>query len=501
MDFLFGCKAAGCGGKSSTLHNLFFAALLILNACISSAQTIELPSLGDGSSRLISPELEKQIGQMFLRSLNANLPMNKDPLVQNFVEEHARYLAQYSDLERMLNTILVVDEKSLNAFAAPGGVAGVNLGLILNARDISEYSWVIAHELAHLSQRHFARGVEASRASTIPILASMIGAILVGAAGGSDAGLAALSAGQAAAQAKQLRHSRAREIESDRIGLNTMLRANLDLNAGVRMLERMQSANRFRSAPPEFLLTHPLSETRITDAKNQARALQSTSGLETRSKGNRFSQTYKLMRARVEKRFSDSPLAYVENSEKAIQVNPSDVRNRYAHALSLSLIGKHNEAVTALDGLEDSIEDESVFYFTKAELLLEAEEPAKSLEVLELAMQIHPDHFPISMIYAQTLNSLSRFEEAERVLADLTRSRPNDTIVWFELAETAGLAGNISGVHLARAQFFELMGAWHRSIQHLEYAQNLLGTEETIKAKKIDQQIFELRKRIRTANS
>ena len=203
--------------------------------------------MGDGSSRLISPELEKQIGQMFLRSLNANLPMNKDPLVQNFVEEHARYLAQYSDLERMLNTILVVDEKSLNAFAAPGGVAGVNLGLILNARDISEYSWVIAHELAHLSQRHFARGVEASRASTIPILASMIGAILVGAAGGSDAGLAALSAGQAAAQAKQLRHSRAREIESDRIGLNTMLRANLDLNAGVRMLERMQSANRFRS--------------------------------------------------------------------------------------------------------------------------------------------------------------------------------------------------------------------------------------------------------------
>ena len=207
------------------------------------------------------------------------------------------------------------------------------------------------------------------------------------------------------------------------------------------------------------------------------------------------------MRARVEKRFSDSPLAYVENSEKAIQVNPSDVRNRYAHALSLSLIGKHDEAVTALDGLEDSIEDESVFYFTKAELLLEAEEPAKSLEVLELAMQIHPDHFPISMIYARTLNSLSRFEEAERVLADLTRSRPNDTIVWFELAETAGLAGNISGVHLARAQFFELMGAWHRSIQHLEYAQNLLGTEETIKAKKIDQQIFELRKRIRTANS
>ena len=162
-----------------------------------------------------------------------------------------------------------------------------------------------------------------------------------------------------------------------------------------------------------------------------------------------------------------------------------EVRNRYADAFSLSLIGKHDEAVAAIDSLEDSIEDESVFYFTKAELLLEAEEPAKSLEVLELAIQMHPDHFPISMIYAETLNSLGRFDEAEKVLNDLTRSRPNDTIVWFELAETAGLAGNISGVHLARAQFFELMGAWHRSIQHLEYAQNLLEAEDKIKAEKL----------------
>lgn len=501
MGFLFGCRAAIRKSISSSLYNIIFAALLIFIVCTVSAGTIKLPSLGDGSSRLISPELEKQIGQMFLRSLNANLPMNKDPLVQNFVEEHARYLAQYSDLERMLNTILVIDEQSLNAFAAPGGVAGINLGLILNARDINEYSWVIAHELAHLSQRHFARGVEASRASTIPILASMIGAILVGAAGGSDAGLAALSAGQAAAQAKQLRHSRAREIESDRIGLNTMLRANLDLNAGVRMLERMQSANRFRTAPPEFLLTHPLSETRITDAKNQARALQSSSTPEARPESTRFSQTYELIKVRVEKHFSDSPLSYIENSKKANQDNPMEVRNRYADAFSLSLIGKHDEAVAAIDSLEDSIEDESVFYFTKAELLLEAEEPAKSLEVLELAIQMHPDHFPISMIYAETLNSLGRFDEAERVLTDLTRSRPNDTIVWFELAETAGLAGNISGVHLARAQFFELMGAWHRSIQHLEYAQNLLEAEEKIKAEKIDQQILDLRKRIQVANS
>ena len=215
----------------------------------------ELPSLGDGASRMVSPQLERRIGEAFLRQLHANLPISEDVLVQYFVEQHMHNLAQHAQMRGSLQSIIVVDNPEINAFAAPGGIIGINLGLLLYAQDIHEYSSVVAHEFAHISQRHFARGIEEQQAASVPMLASMIAALLVGAAGGGEAGMAALSAAQAAGQSNQLRFSRARESEADRIGLNTMRRANLDPNAMSRMFERMQSAYRFTSRPPEFLLT------------------------------------------------------------------------------------------------------------------------------------------------------------------------------------------------------------------------------------------------------
>ena len=121
-----------------------------------------------------------------------------------------------------------------------------------------EYSSVVAHEFAHISQRHFARGIEEQQAASVPMLASMIAALLVGAAGGSEAGMAALSAAQAAGQSNQLRFSRERESEADRVGLNTMRRANLDPQAMSRMFERMQNAYRFTSRPPEVSADPPI---------------------------------------------------------------------------------------------------------------------------------------------------------------------------------------------------------------------------------------------------
>ena len=174
----------------------------------------ELPSLGDGASRMVSPQLERRIGEAFLRQLHANLPISEDVLVQYFVEQHMHNLAQHAQMRGSLQSIIVVDNPEINAFAAPGGIIGINLGLLLYAQDIHEYSSVIAHEFAHISQRHFARGIEEQQAASVPMLASMIAALLVGAAGGGEAGMAALSAAQAAGQSNQLRFSRARESEA-----------------------------------------------------------------------------------------------------------------------------------------------------------------------------------------------------------------------------------------------------------------------------------------------
>ena len=153
----------------------------------------ELPLLGDSSSALVSLETEARIGASFLQQIRATLPLSSDPLLKYYTDVQLRRLTQYSELRDGILSVVLIDDPQINAFAAPGGVVGINMGLFLHAEDVHEYSSVVAHELAHLSQRHFARGLEQQRSMTIPTLASLVAAIALGALAGGDAGLAALS--------------------------------------------------------------------------------------------------------------------------------------------------------------------------------------------------------------------------------------------------------------------------------------------------------------------
>lgn len=453
----------------------------------------KLPSLGDASSRTISPELERQIGESFLKQLHAQVRTSDDPLIKYFVERQITELAQYSDLREGIMSVIVVDDPNINAFAAPGGVVGVNLGLLLYAEDIHEYASVMAHELAHLSQRHFARGVEEQRAQSIPMIASLIAALIIGVAGGGDAALAAISSAQAAAQAGQLRYSRDRETEADRVGFNTLVRANHDPAAMSRMFERMQRAYRFTSKPPEFLLTHPLSESRIADARNQALDLP-------RGEYN-DSIDYQLMRTRAAVHYQENPAQGIDEYENKLRDNPADLVASYGLALSLSEAGEHDRALSRVQTLLDLNAQSILYQAAYAELLINAEQYDEAQKVLSHNLVLNPDNAPLSMLYAQALSKAGRYAEAEAVLERQTKKRPNDIDVWYNLAEISGLAGNITGVHLARAEYFFLHGAYHRSIQHLEYAQRLVSRTNPQLNAKLSQRIQDLRTAIRMAQS
>ena len=448
-----------------------------------------LPSLGDASSSMISPQLEREIGESFLKQLHAALPTVADPLMKYYVNGQLTNLAQHSELRDGLMSVVIIDNPEINAFAAPGGVVGINLGLLLAAEDVHEYASVMAHELAHLSQRHFARGVEEQRAQTLPTLASLIAALIIGAAGGADAGIAAMTTAQAAAQANQLRFSRDREQEADRVGFNTLVRAGHDPAAMSRMFERMQRSYRFTRKPPEFLLTHPLSETRIADARNQA--------LDVPRRDYSDSLDYQLMRVRAEVHFQKNHAQGVKIYRKRLKDNPDDTAANYGLALSLSKTDEHDEALGRVETLLN-VNSQSILYSAAyAELLIEADRGEQARRMLSHQLVLNPDNGPLSMLYAKALNAEGLHEEAEAVLLRQSKVRPTDVDVWYELAETAGLAGNISGVHLARADFFYLHGAYHRSIQHLEYAQRLVRRTNPQLQAKLSQRIQDLRTEIR----
>ena len=453
----------------------------------------ELPSLGDASSRLISPEMERQLGEEFLKQVLASLPTVDDPILKYYVETQLAHLAQYSELRDAALRVVLIDAKEINAFAAPGGVVGVNLGLMLNAADVHEYSSVMAHELAHLSQRHFARGVEARRAQTLPALVGLAAAIMIGAIGGGDAGIAAVSGVQAAAQANQLRYSRGREQEADRIGLNTLVRADLDPQGMARMFDRMHRAYRFTRKPPEFLLTHPLSETRIADAKTQAQQF------EVRS----FPQStdYQMMRARARVHFADSPKAIVLQFEQELRAEPDDIATQYGLALALSAAEEHGQAIALLDQIHAANPRKILHSASLAEVLIAAKRNRQAIDLLERELRIHPDNAPLSMLYAEALTAEQRHLEAEAVLERQSIVHKDDADVWYNLAEVSGLAGNIIGVHVARAQFFYLHAAYQRALQHLEYARRLTSRNDRKAIARLTQQITDLREKMREQKS
>ena len=470
-------------------RRLIACIVLILSGSAAYGDPSRLPSLGDASSSLISPQLEKRIGQSFLKQINANLNTVDDPLIKYYVTQQLGQLAQHSNLREAILSVVVIDNPSINAFAAPGGVVGINLGLILAAEDVHEYSSVMAHELAHLSQRHFARGVEEQRRQSLPTLASMIAALILGAAGGGDAAIAALSTVQAAAQANQLRFSRERETEADRIGMNTMARAGLDPNAASRMFERMQRTYRFTRKPPEFLLTHPLSETRIADARNQA--------MNFAKQDYEDSLDYQLMRVRTEVHYRKNHSQGVDTYRKRLQQSTGDLAASYGLALSMSKLGQHEEALSRVEAVY-ALNPQSILYNAAyAELLIEGARSEQAQSMLRQQLALNPDNPPLSMLYAKAMIAQGRYDDAEATLLNLSKRYPDDVDVWYELAETAGLAGNITGVHLARADFFYLHGAYHRSIQHLEYAKRLVSRRNPQLQAKLNQRIQDMRTAIR----
>ncbi|HEY5679556.1 MAG TPA: M48 family metalloprotease [Pseudomonadales bacterium] len=486
-------KQRRLSGAGAVIRLGIGAALCLLTAAASTDVSDDLPVLGDASSSMISPELERQIGRDFLKQVHAGLPTISDPVLKHFVTRQLTDLLQYSQVRENLLGVVLIDSDQINAFAAPGGVVGVNLGLLLHAQDVHEYSSVMAHELAHLSQRHFARGVEEARSKTLPTIASLLAAIMIGAVGGGEAGMAAISASQAASQSSQLRYSRGREQEADRIGLNTIVRAGMDPDGMARMFERMQRNYRFSRTPPEFLLTHPLSETRISDAKSQAR--------EYPQRDYADSPDYAMMRVRAQIYYAPNAAGAVAQFEKAVRDDPESVPARYGLALAQSRAGLHAEAIAGGDALFTADPQKILYIASYAELLIEAEKLDQATRLLSHHLALNPDNATLAAMYSEALIRDQRYREAEAVLERQSVVNKDDVDVWYNLAEVSGKAGNIIGVHRARAEYFALHGAYQRAIQHLEYARRLVREDNQQLHAMLDQRINDMRMALRMRRS
>jgi predicted Zn-dependent protease len=428
----------------------------------------QLPSLGDRISGYVTLEDEHKLGREFLRSLRRSTPTISDPLLNNYLENLAYRIASKSELRDHRLAFVIVDSQAINAFAVPGGVIGVNTGLFLNATTEGEFASVMSHELAHVSQRHFARRIEEAQTSRIPQLAAMLASVVVMATSDAQHGQAALMAAQGRAIENQLRFSRSNEAEADRVGIKTLFDAGYDPYTMPALFQRLAAANRFGTRPPEFLLTHPVTESRIADSRGRA----------ARYPARQYSESleYQIMRARVVTHYAENKKDVVieyqrqlESATSAVQIDAA----RYGLSMAYWEDGDYSKATQTLAPLLNKDPNRISYVVSQAEILTAQNEPGLAMEFLNRHMTINPDNHPLTMAYADALIEARQFDQAVILMEQHTAQRPEDFSLWFLLAETHGQAGNISKVHRARAEYFVLVGDFRQARQQLQYALNI----------------------------
>ncbi len=448
---------------------LLLILLLLMPLGASAQQRNQLPDMGE--SGVLPVGQERMMGRVWLMSFRRSAPIVEDPLMQVYLENLINELAQESELQDRRIVLVAVDNSTINAFAVPGGVVGVHTGLISKAETEAELASVLTHELAHISQRHFSRGVEAQKVGNMAMLGGLLAGMVAIAAGSADAGIGAIAGGQAAAQQRSLSFSRAHEQEADRIGIQNLYRAGQDPMGASNMFKVMQrESRRYGSRPPEFLLTHPLTESRISDARNRASQFPRRMYPDNPS--------FQLMRVR-------SDLGFIRNDDEAVARYRSKLKRKgrnaeshqYGLALALTRKREFAEALELLKPLREYSPENLAYILAEADIYIESGEFDDAAAVLRPSWAVHPDSHPIIMMMVKAHLRAGRYTEAETILAPHARRRGSDPYPWYVLAEVQGLSGNTYELHQSRAQYFFLTGDMLAARAQLGHALRLAPDE------------------------
>ena len=428
-----------------------------------------LPSIGGAGGGLISERQESDIGRQVMTSIRRSAPQITDALVQDYLNSIIYRLVPSAPLSSSDLTLAIIDSPDINAFAVPGNVVGVNGGLFLNAESEQQFASVLAHELAHLSQRHFARRLEQQETSAPLTIAGMIAGIILSAVTQSDVGIAAIAGTQALAVQNMLAYSRAHEQEADRVGMDILASSGMDPRGMPEMFEIMMRQNRLQgNRVPEYLSTHPLTQNRVSDTRNRAEQYPRRDVADA--------QEYHLIRSRLQVRYAKSADIAVETFKDYL--NRSDTEKpdaiRYGLAVAWLRNGNHREAVSELERLLDGTPGRITYQVTLAEALIEQDKLNEARSLLSEALARNPGNYPITDMLARVETAAGNGERAAEHLHRLTRELPKKEHLWLRLAEAEGLARNIVGVHRARAEYDILMGDLEAAQRQLRQAQEKL---------------------------
>ena len=424
---------------------------------------MQLPELGDRVSGAISEAEVELLSEQFLQQVYSQASLIVDPIIQEYSELLLYRLSETSLVNDRRFTVILIDDPSLNAFAAPGGIVGINGGLFLNADNESQFASVLCHELAHLSQRHFQRNVLRSQDRNLASALILVSSIAVAIATNNPG---AFIAGPALLQQQSLRYSRAFEREADRFGFENCVASGYDPKAMGEMFENMVALRRFYGDNiPEFLLTHPISSTRVSDAFNAADQLGDIEGV-------RDSINYKIIKGRLEADYEELPINAVRLFKDKLN-NKKNIENIYGYSRALFLNGRFEESLFQINELLNIYPKNLILNTTKVEILRESEKYEEASILVNEFLEVSPKNYPLTVEKAKVLRGLRKTIAAEEILRDTLLRRNSDPSLWFLLSEIQKDNLNVAGYHQSRAEYFILLGQNERALNELQFALKL----------------------------
>jgi predicted Zn-dependent protease len=427
---------------------------------------IALPEIGDSAGAIISPEQEFRIGQSFFWRLQQSIDLLDDPEIENYLTLLGNRLVANSDAPERFYTFFMVPDTSINAFAAPGGFIGVNTGLLLASHTESELASVLAHEIGHITQRHILRSIEKQQQMSLPMTVAMIGAAILGVAN-PQLGTAAITAVQAGGVQLQIDFTRAHEKEADNAGMATLARSGFDTNAMASFFERLQAANRFQNGNgvPEFLRTHPVTISRIAEARSRALRYSITKQL-----GDDVS--FYLMREKLKVMSVENLHELLVAYRHALSTgsNSSEIATRYGYSRALLANGEYTQAREVLAPLIESDPDRLSYQLLLAEIEIAVGNYRKALVIFEDFQRLYPDDYALSMIQAKALLMTNQPQQSYELLERQLEVGSNSRVVYKAMAQAKKAMGQNSAYHSWLAEFYFSSGQLRGAADQLRLA-------------------------------
>lgn len=442
-----------------TLHSL-----LLIVLCLFANQAIpeNLPSLG--SQHTLEQSQEGQaISEAFLYELYPH--MVHDPELSYYLQTLGnRLVLSAPQLQDPLRFHLLLDP-NINAFAVPGGFIGVYAGLFLLADTESELAGVMAHEIAHIAQKHYQRSKEEMAKVVMMNTAAMLAAIQLATQSSDPSvdnlGSAIIAGSIALTTDKLLQFSRSHEEEADRVGMDILVNSGFDPQGMPDFFAHLAQSSQYYAKVPEFMSTHPVTESRLSDTRSRA-VNRARSGLANDS------LQFQLMKAKLrvlldgDKNDFEQTLQHEQQAANELE----KVALKYALAQLYLKQGDYKSSLEKITQLRKQHPDQISIMLLEAEYYLQryrnttdrhqqGQYQKKIAYIYSILLEKYPENYPIVASYAEYLLQTGQYHEARQILRNhlAQRTEPESAELYTQLAGAEWNLGNTAAYMEAMAQY------------------------------------------------